>query len=315
MADSLFLKYAASDTGARPIPANTNFWESPAVVLGTADGNYTVGQPATIDVSPNLMTPQAYEIINVQVWVCDPTTVAGPSTALPPFQGAGPNQLTLTGFYTPPNPAQAISSVPTIQVTGFAPYPGISSLPGGHCCVIANCFGAQGDGTMDGVDLNTEAAANLPELVQADPHVAQHNIFADVSHPGTKIILFPFLAATPLRVGEERVTLTIAQVSPAHLKLPFPPHVKQLSHTRFAGLRLHISQHPVRSIGLRGATGRDCERTVELELAGGKSHVLTADIELSPQDRPGAVHAFDVEQRNTRGRVQGGFRLIAVAGR
>jgi len=30
-----------------------------------------------------------------EVWVCDPSTVAGPSTALPPFQGATPAQLAI----------------------------------------------------------------------------------------------------------------------------------------------------------------------------------------------------------------------------
>ena len=315
MSDSLFLKYDAADTGARPLPPNTTFWLSPAVVLGTADGNYVVGQPTTIDVSPSLITPQAYEIINVQVWVCDPTTVAGPNTALLPFQGAGPNQLTLTGFYAPPNPAQSISSVPTIQVTGFLPYPGISSLPGGHCCLIANCFGTLGDGsTPDGVDLNTEAAANLPQLVQTDPHVAQHNIFADVTSHGSKIVHFPFRAATPIRIGQERVKLTIAQVAPTRLTLPFPQHVKQLSHPRFAGLQLHISQNPARTIGLRGAPTQAHVHEIELDLASHASHVLTAEIELAPHDRPGAVHAFDVVQRDARGRIQGGFRLIAVAG-
>ena len=126
------------------------------MVLATTDGNYTVGQPATIDVQVNLMSPAAFEIINVQVWVCDPTTVAGPSTALAPFQGATAQQLTLTGFYVPPNPNQAISTLPVIQVTGFVPYPGISSLPGGHCCLIANCYGTTGEGMADGVDLNAK---------------------------------------------------------------------------------------------------------------------------------------------------------------
>ena len=105
MSDNLFLKYDAADTGS-PRPVTGTFWLSPAVVLATADGNYTVTNPptpTTIDVQVSLMSPPAtYDIINVEVWVCDPTTVAGPSTALPPFQGATPQQLTLTGAYAPP---------------------------------------------------------------------------------------------------------------------------------------------------------------------------------------------------------------------
>ena len=67
--------------------------------------------------------------------------------------------------------------------------------------------------------------------------MAQHNIFADVTLPGMQIIRFPFGVATPLRTGQERVTLTIAEVSREHLPLPFPEQIaRHLAHNRFAGL-------------------------------------------------------------------------------
>jgi len=314
MSGDLFLKYDAADTGARPLPANSTFWVSPAVVLATADGNYTVGQPATIDVQVSLMSPAAFEIINVEVWVCDPTTVAGPSTALPPFQGATAQQLTLTGFYVPPNPSQPISTAPVIQVTGFAPYPGISSLPGGHCCLIANCYGTTIEGMADGADLNEEEAVNLPNEVQTDPHVAQHNIFADATPPGSqiKVINFPFRAATPLRAGAEQVRLEIAETAPAQLRTILHPGLRQLKGAKFTGLPLEISERPVRSIGLTGLPNEG--RVIELELEANRSQVLTATVELDPAETPGAAHAFDIVQRDADGRVQGGFRLVAIVG-
>ena len=326
MSGNLFLQYDAADTGARPLPANSTFWVSPAVVLATPDGNYTVGQPATIDVQVSLMSPAAYEIINVEVWVCDPTTVAGPSTALPPFQGATAQQLTLTGFYVPPNPSQAISTLPVIQVTGFAPYPGISSLPGGHCCLIANCYGTTGDGTADGADLNEVAAANLPNEVQTNPHVAQHNIFADATPPGSqiKVINFPFRAATPLSLGTEQVRLEITETPPAQLRPilrpilspglspGLSPALRQLQGAKFTGLPVEISERPVRSIGLIGLPNEG--RVVELELEANRSQVLTATVELDPAETPGAAHAFDIVQRDATGRVQGGFRLVTLVG-
>ncbi len=326
MSGNLFLKYDAADTGARPLPPNTTFWLSPAVVLATTDGNYTVGEPATIDVQVSLMSPAAYALINVEVWVCDPTTVAGPSTALPPFQGATAQQLTLTGAYAPPNPSQAISTLPVIQVTGFAPYPGISSLPGGHCCLIANCYGTTSEGAMDGADLNEVEAANLPNEVQTDPHVAQHNIFADATPPGSqiKVINFPFRAATPLLVGAEQVRLEIAETPPAQLRPilrpilsppdPSPglrPALRQLQGAKFTGLPLEISERPVKSIGLTGLPNEG--RAVELELEANRSQVLTATVELDPAETPGAAHAFDIVQRDANGRVQGGFRLVTIA--
>jgi hypothetical protein len=323
MSGNLFLKYRAADTGARPLPANTNFWTSPAVVLATTDGNYTVTNPptpTTIDVQVSLMEPAAFEIINVEVWVCDPTTLAGPSTALAPFQGATAQQLTLTGFYVPPNPGQAISTVPVIQVTGFAPYPGISSLPGGHCCLIANCYGTTGKGTADGADLNAVAAANLPNLVQSDPHVAQRNIFADATPEGPqiKVINFPFRAATPLTTGAEQVRLEIAETSPAQLRTILDQGLPPLKDAKFKGLPLQISERPVKSIGLTGLPQEVVRGNggyaVELELAARKSQVLTATVELDPVEKPGAAHAFDIVQRDAHGRAQGGFLLVTVAG-
>ncbi len=311
MSGNLFLQYDVADTGARPLPANSTFWLSPAVWLQTTDGNYTVGQPATIEVQVSLMSPAAYTIINVEVWVCDPTTVAGPSTALPPFQGATAQQLTLTGD-APQDPSQAISMGPRIQVTGFVPYPGISSLPGGHCCLIANCYGTTGEGTADGADLNEVAAANLPNEVQTDPHVAQRNIFADATPPGSKInvINFPFRAATPLRAGAEQVTLEIAETPPAQLRTILDSGLPPFRGGKFAGLPLEISERPVKYFGLTGLPKEG--RAVELELEAHKSQVLTATVELDPAERPGAAHAFDIEQRDAKGRAQGGFRLVTI---
>lgn len=320
MTGNLYLKYDAADTGS-PRPVTGTFWLSPAVLLATADGNYTVTNPptpTTIDVQVSLMSPPAtYDIINVEVWVCDPTTVAGPSTALPPFQGATPQQLTLTGSYVPPtqnsNPIP-ISTVPVITVTGFLPYPGISSLPGGHCCLIANCYGIKPDGTTDGADLNTEAAANLPNLVQNDPHVAQHNIFADATPPGPqiKMINFPFRAATPLKAGAEQVRLEIAEKPPAQLRTILHSGLLRLGGPKFKGLPIAVSERPVKFIGLTGL--RKEGRAVELELEAYKSQVLTATVELDPAERPGAAHAFDIVQRDAKGRAQGGFTLVAIAG-
>jgi hypothetical protein len=266
MSGNLYLKYDAADTGARPFPTGSTWWLSPAVVLATSDGNYTVTTPptdTTIDVQVSLMSSATYEIVNVQVWVCDPSTVAGPSTAVPPYQGAPPGQA-LTGYYVPPGP---ISTVPVIQVAGFKPYPGMTSMPGGHCCLIANCYGTKPDGTMDGADLTTESWINLPNEVQTDPHVAQHNIFADPTPPGPqmKVITFPFRAATPLTSGAEPVRLEIAETRPAQLRTILDSGLRQLKSAKFAGLRLQVSERPVKYFGLTGPhkEGREQERREE----------------------------------------------------
>ncbi len=317
MSGNLFLQYEAGDTGTRPLPLNSTFWLSPAVVLATPDGNYTVTTPptpTTIDVQVSLMKPAAYEFITVEVWVCDPTTNPTPSNALFPFQPDPQGQRVLTGVYAPPNPNQAISTVPVIQVTGFVPYSGISSLPAGHCCLIANCYGTLPDNTTDGVDLLTEPTANFTNLVQNDQHVAQHNIFADVTPPGPhmRVINFPFRAATSLREGAELVRLEIAETPPAQLRTMLHSGLPPFQGAKFGGLRLEISERPVKFFGLTGLPKEG--RAVELELEAYRSEVLTATVELDPAERPGAAHAFDIVQRDAKGMVQGGLRLVTIVG-
>ena len=220
MSGSLYLKYNATDDGSRtptnPVPPNTDFWDGNAVRLATTGNIYTIGQNAPIEVQVSLKPEApAYEIINVEVWVCDPSTVAGPSTALAPYQGAA-NGTALTGFCIPSDGPVPVIQVPTApDTTYFKPYPGISNLPGGHCCLIANCWGTTSDGMSDGVSL-ASSAASLPNLVQTDQHVAQRNIFASTSQ--NMMIIFPFRAATPLGEGAERVRLEIVETSPAELR-------------------------------------------------------------------------------------------------
>jgi hypothetical protein len=313
MATNLYLQYDAADTGSRPLPAGATFWVSPAVVLATPDGNYTVGTTPTIDVQVSITTPTAFEIINVEVWVCDPTTVAGPSTALPPFQGATASQLTLTGFFEPKS-GQLVSSIPVIPVTGFAPYPGISSLPGGHCCLIANCWGLSADGTSDGTDLDSEAAINLPTEVQTDPHVAQHNIFADAPPMGQqqRIISFPFKAATPLRTGTEQVSLEISHLNRV-IAVP-QQHLTFLRQGRFKALPLHSSTLPVKAFAI-GGVGVNSAHHVSLQLQADKPTTLTVELTLDDAEPIGGVHAFDVVQKAANGKTEGGFRLLAVVDR
>lgn len=334
MSGSLYLKYNATDDGSRtptnPIPPNTDFWDGNAVSLATTGNIYTIGQNAPIEVQVSLKPEApAYEIINVEVWVCDPTTVAGPSTALPPYQGAA-NGTALTGFCIPADGSVPIVHVPTApDTTYFKPYPGISNLPGGHCCLIANCYGTTSDGMSDGASL-ASSAASLPSLVQTDQHVAQRNIFASTSQ--NMKIIFPFRAATPLGEGAERVRLDIVETSPAELETILHAREGELQGAQFTGLPLAVSQLPPKSARMsRGLPRRRCCRwlgwcckwlqrwcakegpIIDLELKAHESKVLTLTVELDPAEKPGAAHAFDIVQKDAQGRIQGGFRLVTVA--
>jgi hypothetical protein len=323
VSNELLLPYETGDPGTRsaanPLPPGTTFWNSPAVTLATIDGKYTVNQPATITVKPTLIAPAAYEIINVQVWVCDPTTVAGPTTALYPSAAAQMTGNVANKMLTPaqpylPDPNTPISTVPQFNVTGFLPFPGMTTMPGGHCCLIANCYGMTApDGTQDGSNLN-DVPETLPWDVQHDQHVAQCNIFAEPTPgPQMKVINFPFRAATPLTKGAEQVRLQITQKPPAQLQSLLHSGLLRLGGPKFKGLPIAVSHRPVKFIGLTG--GPKEGPVVELELEAHKSRVLAATAELDPAEKPGAAHGFDIVQRDAHGRTQGGLTLVTIVAR
>jgi hypothetical protein len=167
----------------------------------------------------------------------------------------------------------------------------------------------------DGADLTSEAAINLPNEVQTDPHVAQHNIFADAT-PMTgqkKIISFPFKAATPLRTGTEHVSLAVS-----HLNLAAPVlerDLEVLRRGRFKALPLHSSKLAVKSFGIGVAAHAAPNQHVSLQLHAAKPETLTVHLEFDEAEAVGGVHAFDVVQKAANGKVQGGFRLLAVIAR
>jgi len=337
MSENLYLQYNAADTGDRSNqnPLTTNFWTSPAVTLANGTDLYRLGQMEPISVQVSLKSPISqpeYLAINVEVWVGDPTTVITPTTAFEPFSPDPSGQRVLTGEY--PVPAgEAIDTVPVIQVTGFEPYPGISSLPAGHCCLIANCYATMTPTSppiTDGVSRAGGADA-LTDLVKTDQHVAQHNIFAATSQ--NMVIIFPFRAATPLSEGAERVRLEIVDTPPDQLQTILQARQGELQGAQFTGLPLTVSERPTKAIRLTGGgPRRRCcrwfrwccgwwrqwwmpkeKRVIELGLEAHKSKVLTITVELDPAEKPGAAHAFDIVQRDAHGSVQGGFRLVTVA--
>jgi hypothetical protein len=148
--------------------------------------------------------------------------------------------------------------------------------------------------------------------VQTDQHVAQHNIFADVTPQGRqmKVINFAFRAATPLRAGAEQVRLEIVKTPPAQLRTMLHQGVPPFRGAKFKDLQLEVSERPVKYFGLTGMPEEG--RAVELELEAHESKVLTATVELDPAERPGATHAFDVVQRDAYGRTEGGLRLVTI---
>ena len=310
---SLYLPYETGDMGSRPLPRESTSgpvqrFSSPR---GRADpSTYEYGTQNVIDVvvQENYQR-EGDQIPNVfvEVWVCDPATIVGPDQALNPSQPAPPNKC-LTG-----SAGWGGGFSVVVQVPGFVPYPGMSSQPGGHACLIANCYGsnsASGHPITDGQSLISSTTADFVSLVQDNAHVAQHNIFAEAMSGSSKRHLsFPFNAVAAVRKGEEKVILEIesASVDKALTK----DDLSFLRKGRYRDLRLHPSRTPLKALAIEGHGG--AAKSVSMDLHAGHPVRLSILAELGPGDHePGGVHVLNVIQKTTSGRVQGGIHLLGV---
>jgi hypothetical protein len=315
--NNLFIPYKIGDNGTRPLPAGADFWTSPGVTLDPLHGavdpsTYTVGTPCDILVEVQNNSTKVYETITVDLWVCNPTTVIDPSSALLPnastfsnvlVTGAAPTGTTTTVRF----PAAAATM--TTPATGFVPYPALTSLPGGHVCLIANCVGVTADGQVDGIDMAYATGVDLSHEVQVNAHVAQHNLFAAGTGGHPRRLRFWFMAATPLQKGHEEVGLELRhQTGDAALS---DQDLTFLRRGPFKHLPLHRSTAPVGAFALHDSAGASA-RSLKLRLDAGKPATLSAEMEFGAAEKVGGVHAFDVIQTSTAGHVQGGLRILAV---
>lgn len=310
---SLYLPYETGDTGSRPLPPGVNFWSSPAIFLaqGAIDpSTYQYGVENVIDVVVQENYQRDGEQIPnvfVEVWVCDPATIVGPDQALNPSNPAPPSKC-LTGSAGWESGFSVV-----VQVGGFVPWSGMSSEPGGHACLIVNCYGsnsASGHPITDGQSLINSTTADFVSLVRDDAHVAQHNIFAETMSGSSKRHLsFPFNAVAGVRKGEEKVILEIQSV-PVDAALT-KDDLSFLRKGRYRDLRLHPSRTPLKAFAIEGHGG--AAKSVSMDLHAGHPVRLSILAELGPGDHePGGVHVLNVIQKTALGRVQGGIHLLGV---
>ncbi|HZW34286.1 MAG TPA: hypothetical protein VFF52_26420 [Isosphaeraceae bacterium] len=306
--NNLYIPYQAGDNGTRPLPSGANFWSGPGVTLDPTNGAVDQStyipnnQPCGILVQVQNKSQVAYQLITVEVWVCNPATLVGPESGLPIASGS--STTSMTGQVLNPSGMQFI-----VPVAGFQPYPGLTKSPGDHVCLIANCYGTTADNQTDGQSLIGSTTANFVSLVQTDGHVAQHNIFAQQTQGGQNKLSFGFNAATAQDQGHEDVTLEILH-QPAATGLT-AGDLAFLHNGPFKHLPLHPGTHSVKDYLIHGCHGGPTKRgTVRIHA---KHPVpLQLEIELDHHETKGAVQSFDVIQKGANGQVQGGIRLLAV---
>jgi hypothetical protein len=310
---NLFIQYSLSDTGTRPIPANTTFWLSAGCKLGPGsqphddDSTYTNGEPRDIVVQIFGKSKMHYNSVGVEVWICNPSTITGPQFGLPVSSPGGPSFLTDAAGNVDVNaPGQ-----PPLQFTisGFVPFPGLVQAGTDHVCMFANCFGMPSDGPPDGAAFIGNPTPPPVDVVN-DGHMAQRNLFAAPVGSMHKVLTFPFQANTPLRRGEEEVVLEIRQ-TPVEATLS-RDDMTFLHSGPYRGLPLHASKTPVKRAVLdHGKHG--CGDHLKLGLKAHHPVELRLDVEFAGTDTRGAVHGFDIVQRTSAGQVQGGLRVLSVA--
>ena len=313
MTNDLYIPYLSGDTDIRPLPAGADFWSSPNVTLDSGPGGGAV-DPSTyipnnqqclilVDVLDKNVQEGPFTIF-VEVWVCDPATIVGPGSGLPISEGSSTNYLT--------GQSSVAGGSTTIKVYGFKPYPGMSSSPGGHACLIANCWGSRSEGPpvpSDGQSLIGSTTANFVSLVQTDGHVAQHNIFSEAMSSGKRHLSFPFNAVAAVPRGEEKVVLEI-QNKTGDSGLT-KGDLSFLHKGPYRNLPLHTSKVPLKAFAIDGGPGGPAKH-VPLELHARHPIPLSILAEIGQGEQIGGVHRFDVIQKTISGHVQGGIHLLAV---
>ena len=310
--------YSGDDDGTRPLPAGVDFWASPGVALNPSPGyqdpsTYNLPEPGNPPLECDILVtvvnkdPQvSYTVINVEVWLCNPTTLATPDQFVPIALGSTTTYM--LGAATPP---QLAAIIPVLVQNQFYPYPGISTLAGGHVCLIANCYGMTADDQDGNSLLPSMTTARFDKLVQSNQHVAQHNIFA--APTSQHQVRFGFNAASGLISGHEDVHIEILHLTGSSGLTA--GDLAFLHNGPYKNLPLHPGTHPVKKYAIHDVHGHHHHHHHKhgpLRLHAKTPVPFQVEVELDPSETKGAVQAFDVIQTGASGQVQGGIHLLVV---
>jgi len=346
MADTLYVKYRTSDTGARPIPAGEVFWTSPSIFLTDDDGKSLpeaqLGKTNWIHVQVDSMSPGPRSGVRVQVWVCDYTGgYIGPDAARESSGGRRGRRGAVATPITSKDPGVAkVPWIPTEKDLINSPDP-----TKGHLCVGANVVvemppppegkylsgsttGMGGDGgRLDVVGDRHHGWANII-VVKPAPGIRADVPFR-VMNPGPEVAEFTLAAIE--REGDE----AMGPLAQEHLLMdrcvdlegggPPPELIPAACLTEpwerrwlAQGGQLVLRGFPD-PVPLRPATNRARFQIVTEESAGEEVRIRIRPGEEVPvvltidgTGEVGAVHAIDVMQIDPGGLVLGGGRIIVL---
>ncbi len=339
----------ASDTGTRPYTGTTPLWNNASMWLdgGPSQTETNVGNQTLIRVRVSNAGQAPVEAVNVDAYVLNPFVgLFNPNNAIRRLSGFANTITPGSGSSSALDPHVVTCRIQDPVQGPIAWTPTSTELANtvngsGHLCMVANAY-AENDGGV----LNDTTPFN----VAGDPHQGQRNItllaaqqlrafhFDVAAAPQGEVAALDFHqlpAALALGAGERwlmrsRGNIALARdlswVGLALTGRPGRPKVP-LSFSRKA-IRGSIELEGLGSAALQdlARATRRAERTTGFRAAGrgedwGEGRLVfgvdgdsrPAVLRLERSDQPGSVQAFDIVQRDRRGTVLGGLRVLSIA--
>jgi len=324
MAADLFIRVAPSDTGTRPFNACADFWTNESIWLDPPNPDQTTAQEnqaSTIKVRVRNKGTASIQFVKVRAYL------------LSPLVGLVRPGQALINFVSIPLTVPPIGTAPDGVVFDCGPWTPtssqISQTTDGHLCLAANCFQDPNLADLppfDGHDLQSTENFDMCN----DAHQGQRNIHV-VAFTQQKLgepINFGFLVASPDPEHPQDSTVEI-------LKLPSKRALHQsellVLHSNPA-IKIARSETGRRHLLLVDDAGREIvmgfsrrkpifhldapglERRPHVRLAAFSedTHPMSMKLQLSPKEKVGSMHAFDIVQRTPKGEILGGIRVITV---
>jgi hypothetical protein len=318
-----------TDNGTRPYTGSQPLWDNSSLFLDPPPQTQaTVNQPATIKVRVSNKGTATVPFVKVVAYVMSPQVgIAHPAQALHTFVSGDKD-------VTPGSGGSSSSDTHVFDcLLNNAPWKpsqdDLNQTPQGkgHLCLVANCFQDPlvADPPLEGHDL----AANDTFDIANDQHQGQRNIMLAPAPPGAHLVGFMINAAP----DEQETTIEVEKLVSAKVQGPSErfllltsPSIKaqrtasghrKLFFTNEAGdeVPIRYSRYKLNyglSVGESRRAG-EVSRTRRLALeATAQVTPAMLNLEINPREPAGSIHAFDIVQRDARGQVLGGLRVLSV---
>jgi hypothetical protein len=349
----LYIKYKPTDTGNRvPSPCATEaLWLASSIWLtdtsnaliakarvGTACRIHVQVDSSAETYAPNPPTKE----VRVQVWVCNPSSGAGPTGGL--ASAGGSNGTTATTPFDPTNPAATVLAPgqPRTTYVEWTPQAGdlLGAMTESHLCIAANCYWVSNDpvqpaegaalpppGTVDICNNGHHAQRNISLLSATAPgSMSAEFMVAGGDEEGEPAEIFVQEVAGPRKLLIAELEQLLAEGIAVLAKVgegerpkdaDGEPYVRELLRRGAELVLAGAEDVPVKAA--EEATAKavlDSEhgsgRRLGLKLEPGRQAIVRLAIDLPEDDKPGVVRAFDVVQTGPKGQLVGGLRVLTV---